>query len=148
MLYILFTPLILVLLDFAWITVNSRFGIYNHLDQSAKNIVFRVPMVVTVIFRTAELPKSTVAICALCGWAPAIFYILYHPLPTLLDSFSSGLQLGFLVYSVYNSTAYLIFPLWRRWIFNDTLPIALIDTLWGLFLYGTVSAANHVLADL
>lgn len=153
MYYILLAPFVLVLADLLWITFNTHYGIYSHLRIDQKlffsiTAPFKIP--VSVSFRSPDLPLTTTLICAFFGWAGPFLYLLLK-LDTSKNSSIQlatleGLELGAIVYVVFNATSYLTFPAWRRWIFN-TIPIAVIDTLWGCALYSASSALAYELAQ-
>jgi hypothetical protein len=161
MLYILFTPLFLILADLTWITFNTHKGIYSHLRADHKHYFslatpFAPP--ITILFRSPDLPPKTILTCALLGWAAPLLYIILKIVVYRADCISSttstssstaiqnaafdGFLLGAVVYAVFNGTSYLTFPAWRRWVFENhfPIPIAFFDTLWGCALYTATSA--------
>ena len=152
MLYILLTPFAMVLADYVWITWNTHKGIYSHLRNDQKDFFsltapFSIP--ITVIFRP-DLSFSTTIWLALFGWAAPLVYLLLK-LDTNPETGShssaalNGLELAAVVYTVFNATSYLTFPIWRRWVFH--IPIAFIDTMWGCTLYTATSVLAYELAQ-
>ena len=133
-LQLVLVPITLISLDLSWVWLNARYGIYRFLNTPYSSLT-----------PTTSLSTGLSALCALLTWAAGALYIILlqsHCSDSPLEAFGHGCALGALVYVVFNSTAYLVFPLWREWL--GWVPVALLDTLWGTFLYGTVGVVNRL----
>jgi len=133
-LQLVFVPLTLISLDLSWVWLNGRYGIYRFLNTPYSSLT-----------PTIHLSTGPSMLCALLTWAAGALYIILlqsHCHDTAIDAFAHGCALGALVYVVFNTTAYLVFPLWREWL--GWVPVALLDTCWGIILYGSVSAINRL----
>lgn len=155
MLYILFAPFALILADLLWITFNTHKGIYSHLRNDSKLFFsitepFRIPL--SVVFRSPDLSLVATITCTIVGWTAPILYLLLkidtdQTTGSYFLAALQGLELAAVVYSVFNATAYLTFPTWRRWVLYNTIPIALLDTMWGCALYTGTSVLAFELAQ-
>lgn len=149
-LHYILTPLILIFLDFIWISLNTKYGIYSHLNTQPSSKPQNP-------FTTAPPPSlslKTTTFVALIGYIPPILALLLMPQSTLHQAALFGFFLAGIVYTVYNATAYIAFPIWRRALTLDLdkldlkipIPIAFLDTCWGVFLYTIIAMIDYGIA--
>lgn len=104
-------------IDFPWIYLNYRFGLYKHkIDQKNKIIVILAYLIFIITI--------------------ALFLSAFiHVGPEEASYF--GFIIGFICYITFNTTAVSIFKKWDPY-------TALIDTIYGAFLFTMVSVIIHL----
>ena len=133
----LFTFLYIIIIDFIWLyLINSE--IYSNTIQSIQQQKMEVKIeyaFITYIIMFCSIfmlaiPYSNIYIKNIKTKSNYIFKSLYY----------SGM-VGFFIYGIYNFTSISIYD-------NYTLYLAIIDTLWGTFLYATsCTLFNYLMND-
>lgn len=115
--YIIFTCVILIVFDIIWFSWSLP-NIYE-----------------PTIIKIQRMPITLKIMGGLISWFLIAFGINYFVVikENKILSAIRGLLFGFIVYGVYNSTNYAIFN-------NYSISTSIIDTLWGTFIVGFVSA--------
>jgi hypothetical protein len=122
---------VVLVLDTLWLVVNTKWSgglYYSLMDNFETRIIWTLP-------------------CSVGCWIMSALYISAHEYDTPWHGLREGLWLGSLVYGVYNFTTCIVFPPWKEGgdnIWQKLRPV--IDTLWGVVLFGAAASVS-ALAD-
>ena len=108
--------ILLTLFDAIYLTSTSK--IFNNT----------VTMVQGTPIKMRILPTIICYIALLLG----LYHFIIYSNKTKMDKIIDGLILGFVIYTVYETTNYAIFDKWN-------ITSVLIDILWGTILFGMVT---------
>ena len=118
---LLISILILLITDLSWILTNK--SMYDSLVVNIQIVPMRINM-----------PAALLAyILMIIGFIFIIVPMLNKNSPNkVTQAVTKGGLFGFLVYGIFNATNYAMFQ-------NYSLKVAIIDTLWGTFIYSFIT---------
>jgi uncharacterized membrane protein len=118
---IIILSLVLLVLDIIWITniMQPRYSIIVQ-NLTGKDIQFRY------------LPAILAYIIMIFG----IYYFAVKDKKSSYDALVDGCLLGLVMYGVYDTTLYAVFPI-------DDTNTAILDVVWGMFVCGITAYISH-----
>lgn len=112
---------VMMSLDIPWVLLNAKFGIYKPLIKEASTALLAPVWIMMILLNSLLLS-----------------FIISHA-KTWWEAGLAGMFVGLAVYFTFNGTNIVMFRSW-------TLRLALMDTCWGMFLFGMAAIIGYFAA--